>query len=144
MGAPLLWLMLLVPSQGPAPLEVGNRKQLFLDNRFLAQSERISLQMNPAQKLGLLRDENGQPLQGHVSRVIEDGGKIRLYLGHENVEILESDDGLQFRRTGDRISGGIFPTIFLDPHDPDPARKYKLFRLRLSAPFDPVQDGVYG
>ncbi len=143
MGTPLLLLMLLVPSQGPTPVDVGDRKQLFIDDRFLAQTERITLRMNPAQKLGLLRDETGQPLQGHVSRVIEDGGKIRLYLGHENVEILESDDGLQFRRTGNRLSGGTFPTIFLDPHDPDPARKYKLFHLRLSAPFDPDQDGVY-
>ncbi len=125
------------------PLDVGDQKQLFIDDRFIADRSGVELRTNPAQKLGALRDEQGQPLQGHVSRVIEDQGKIRLYLGAEDVDVLESDDGLQFRRTGVRISGGTFPTIFLDPHDHDPQRRYKLFHLEFSPPFDPAKHGVF-
>ena len=126
-----------------APLDVGDRKQLFIDRRFIAKSEGIELRMNQAQKLGLIRDEHGQPLFSHVSRVLEDGGKIRLYLGAEGLSVVESDDGLHFRNMGVSIPGGILPTIFLDPHDPDPARRYKLFRVQSKPQFDPASDGVF-
>lgn len=126
-----------------APIDVGGRKQLFVDKRFIAESDRIELRAIPPQKLGLVRDETGKPVEGHVSRVLDIDGKARLYLGHENVEVLESGDGLEFRRTGVRISQGLFPTIFLDPHERDPARKYKLFHLEFSEPFDPAKHGVF-
>jgi hypothetical protein len=147
MTAALLSLPLLLLAAPPdtAPIDVADRKQLFIDSRFIADRDRVELRANPAQKLGLVRDETGQLLQGHVSRVIEDGGKIRLYLGAEAVDVLEleSDDGLRFRRMGVRLPGGVFPTIFLDPHEPDPSRKYKLFRLEFGQPFDPAKHGVY-
>ncbi|MBS0266989.1 MAG: hypothetical protein JSS02_33995 [Planctomycetes bacterium] len=125
------------------PVDVADQKQLFIDRRFIAESERVELRMNPAQKLGLMTDADGKPIQGHVSRVLDVDGRVRLYLGHEGVEILESTDGLKFQRTGQRIGGGTFSTIFLDPHDPDPKRRYKLFLQRLSPKFDPATDGVY-
>lgn len=138
-------LLLLLPlAAPPAPIGVGDRKQLFIDDRFIAGRDGIELKVNPPQKLGLVRDEKGAPLQGHISRVIEDGGKVRLYLGAEDVETFESDDGLQFRRRpGARLSGGTFPTIFLDPHEPNPAKRYKLFLLKFGQPFDPAKHGVY-
>ena len=125
------------------PLDVGARKQLFIDERFIAESEQVTLHTNPGQKLGQLLDANGEPLTGHVSRVIEDQGKIRLYIGHDGVAIHESDDGLQFTATGRSIGGGTFSTIFLDPHDPNPNQRYKLFILKHQSPFDPATDGVY-
>jgi len=126
-----------------SPIDVGDRKQLFLDDRFIAARERVELRVNPPRKLGPLRDERGELLQGHVSRVIEDGGKVKLYLGADDVEVLESDDGLQFHRTGATLPDGGFPTIFLDPHEDDPAKRYKLFRLVSGQPFDPAVHGVY-
>lgn len=125
------------------PLEVDDRKQLFIDKRFIARSEGITLETNPAQKLGPILDGAGKPLLGHVSRVIEDQGKIRLYVGHDGVEIFESDDALHFKSTGRSIGGGIFSTIFLDPHDADPARRYKLFLLKSQPKFDRATDGVH-
>lgn len=139
----LLLLCQLALLAAPEPIDVGDRKQLFIDDRFIAERSGIELQMNQAQKLGALFDEQGRPLEGHVSRVIDDQGKIRLYLGADSVEALESDDGLHFRRTGVRIGGGGFSTIFLDSHEPDPARRYKLFHLEFSPPFDPAKHGVY-
>lgn len=125
------------------PWDVGSRKQLFIDRRFIANSDRVALRTNPAQKLGQILDATGKPLMGHVSRVIEDQGKIRLYVGHEGVTIYESDDGLHFTATGKSIGGGSFSTIFLDPHDPNPAQRYKLFLLKSQPKFDRATDGVY-
>jgi hypothetical protein len=139
---------LIVPAAlalaGDKPLEVGSRKQLFFDRRFIAKSERVTLQTNPGQKLGQILDAEGKPLMGHVSRVIEDQGKIRMYVGHDGVAIFESDDGLHFRATGKSIGGGSFSTIFLDGHDPNPEGRYKLFLLKSQASFDRATDGVYG
>ena len=136
-------LLLLAFGAAPAPIDVGDRKQLFIDERFIAARERIELHTNPPQKVGLLRDETDKPFQGHIARVIDDGGKVHLHLGHEDVQVLESDDGLKFRSTGVKLPGGQFPTIFLDPHEADPAKKYKLFHLEFGTPFDPAKHGVF-
>lgn len=139
-----LLLTIILLARGEAePLQVGSRKQVFLDQRFIGASERIHLQTNPAAKLGLLLDEAGERVQGHVSRVIDYEGVARLYVGADSVESLESGDGLHFRRTGQRIGGGIFTTPFLDLHDPDPARRWKAFWIEYAAPFDPAVHGVY-
>ena len=44
-----------------SPLEVGSRKQVFMDQRIIAASKGGELHMNSAQKLGLILDEKGQP-----------------------------------------------------------------------------------
>ena len=73
MGA-VLFCTLAVRAE--APLDVGSRKQLFIDKRFIAKSQGVELRMNPAQKLGLILDDKGQswPEFQHVSRVFEDQG----------------------------------------------------------------------
>jgi len=139
----LLIVRTAVASADEKPLDVGNRKQLFIDQRFIASSDRVNLRTNPAQKLGQILDADGKPLMGHVSRVIEDQGKIRMYVGHDGVAIYESDDAIHFKATGRSIGGGSFSTIFVDPHESDPARRYKLFLLKSQAKFDPATDGVY-
>lgn len=126
-----------------APLEISGRKQLFIDQRFIERSDNVVLRMNQGQKLGPICDEQGRRIQGHVSGVWEDGGKIRLYIGADDLAVYESDDGQRFARTDINISNGIFPTIFVDTRESNPALKYKLFWLQLSAPFDREKDGVY-
>ena len=141
---PILLVFLgLAIAAPPAPADIGDRKQLLIDDRFIADRDRVELRANPPEKLGLIRDEKGLPLRGHIARVIDDAGKVRLYLGHEDVQVLESDDGLHFRRNGVKLPGGTFPMIFLDPHETDTARRYKLFHLEFSEPFDPARHGVY-
>ena len=132
-----------VASAEERPIDVGNRKQLFIDQRFIAKSERLTLRTNSGQKLGQILDSEGKPLMGHVSRVIEDQGKIRMYVGHDGVAIFESDDGLHFTSSGRSIGGGSFSTIFLDLHDPNPAQRYKLFLLKSQPTFNRATDGVY-
>lgn len=95
--------------------------------------------------MGRILDENGKslPVNGFVSRVIDTDGTARLYVGADGLIMLETNDGIHFRQTDVKIDGGIFPTIFLDPHESDPAKKYKIFRLETKQPFDPVTDGVF-
>ncbi len=142
-GVTVACLLLPVNRAEEMPLDVGGRKQLFLDHRFLAKSEGVTLRTNPGQKLGQILDAKGKPLMGHVSRVIEDQGIIRMYIGHDGVAIYESTDGLHFKSTGRSIGGGIFSTIFLDHHDPNPLQRYKLFLLKSKPTFDRSTDGVY-
>jgi len=137
----MFWLCLVLALA--QPINVGGEKQLFIDHRFIADSDRVELQTHQAQKLGRILDDQGQPIHGHVSRVIDDGGKVKLYLGADSVDLWESDDAIHFRRTDTRIGGGGFTTLFLDKHDPDPARRYKRFHLAFSPPFDPTVHGVY-
>lgn len=136
-------LLAALPVLADAPINVAGRKQLFIDRRFIASADNIELHVNQAQKLGALCDEKGEPLQGHISRVIDEDGKVKLYLGADSVEVLESDDGLRFHRTGVKIGGGGFTTIFVDPHERDRSRKYKIFYQVFSEPFDPEKHGVY-
>ena len=83
-------------------------------------------------------------IQGHVSRVIDDGGTVRLYLGADSVDVLESADGIHFKRTGRaHRRRGLHDASFSIQHDPDPARRYKLFHLEFCPPFDPAKHGVY-
>lgn len=126
-----------------APLDVGGNKQLFIDTRFIAASGNVELKPVPAQKMGLLLDGQGARVQGFVSRVIDDAGKVRLYVGADRVEVLESEDGLHFTRTGKTVGGGVFTTVFYDSHDPDPSRRYKAFWLQLDA-INKEVNGVYG
>jgi hypothetical protein len=67
------------PASGGSPLQVGDRKQLFIDRRFIEASENVALTMNQAQKLGRVLDASNEPWergQGGYFRVIEDGGKL--------------------------------------------------------------------
>jgi len=126
-----------------SPVDVSDQKQLFIDRRFMAENDRVELRTNPAQKFGMIMNSDGKPIQGHISRVIDDQGLVKLYLGADSVDVYESSDGLHFKGSGTRLSGGHFTTIFLDEHDPDPARRYKLFYLDFSPPFDAAKHGVY-
>jgi hypothetical protein len=139
------WSLCALDVRAQSPLEIGSRKQLFIDKRFIAAGAGVELRMNSAQKLGLILDESGQPSSesGHTSRVIEDQGRIHLYVGAGDLFVLESEDGVKFKRVGIPIGRGELPTVFLDPHDPDSARRYKLFWLQSQSPFNPKRDGIF-
>lgn len=59
------WLCPLLCLVLGEPANVAGEKQLFIDRRFIADSENIELHANAAQ-LGMILDEQGQPLQGQV------------------------------------------------------------------------------
>ncbi len=139
----VLAVMHMVGAAEGATLDIAGHKQLFIDQRFIESSENVVLHMNQGQKLGPLVDEQGQRIQGHISGVWEDHGRIRLYVGADDLTVYDSSDGLHFTRTNTNIPNGFFPTILIDTHEPNPALKYKLFWLQAGQPFDPEKDGVY-
>ncbi len=146
---------------------VGTRKQLFIDRRFIERSENVTLRMNPAQKLGLVLDSTAAPWEdgtGHVLAVIDTGPKIRMYYGaytHAGnaIAVVESEDGLHWVRPnlglveigGNRNNNVLrcsqrdcpeVAHVYYDKRDV-PARRYKLFITRGGENFDPKRDGVF-
>jgi hypothetical protein len=145
-----------------APVPVGDRKQLLIDRRFIAASDGVALNMNPAQKLGIVLDSSKEAWEkgtGGYFRVIEDGGKAKMYYGAflesgHGLCYAESDDGLHWTKpalglvaiNGSKANNVIYPddaidaTIMVDPNDA-PGRRYKLFRSRVTN--DAASAGVY-
>lgn len=150
------------PGSATGPLRVGQRKQLFIDRRFIAASEGVALTMNPAQKLGMVLDAADEPWSrgpGGYFRVIDDGGKFKMYYGAfletgQGLCYAESDDGLHWKKPalglvearGSKANNILFAdnaidaTIMVDPRDA-PERRYKLFRSLVTD--DPARAGVY-
>ncbi len=153
---------LATPVPVTTPWAVGDSKQLFIDRRFIADCENVTLTMNPAQKLGIVLNSKDVPWErgtGGYFRVIEDGGKFKLYYGAfletgHGLCYAESDDGLHWNRPalglveigGRRDNNVLYPddaidaTIMIDPEDA-PERRYKLFRSLVTQ--DPARAGVY-
>ena len=143
-------------------LPVSDRKQLFIDRLFVDVAENIVLSMNPAQKLGIVLDSTNEPWElgtGGFFRVIEDGGKYKMYYGAftevgKALCYAESTDGLRWTKPslglvtvrGNKNNNLIYrdnaidATIMVDPID-RPERRYKLFRSNLST--DPKDAGIY-
>ena len=86
---------------GPGDVrDVGDRKQLFIDDRFTAHSENVSAELNQPTKFRITVDgkqDGGQfPLYTYFD---EDRGCYQLYymrLG-SNVYCMESDDGVHWQ-----------------------------------------------
>ena len=129
----------ITPVPAAVPLLVGDRKQLFIDHRFIAASENVALNMNQAQKLGIVIDSSKEPWEkgpGGYFRVIDDGGKFKMYYGAfvetgHGLCYAESNDGLHWTKpalglveiNGSTANNVIYAddaidaTIMVDPHD---------------------------
>ncbi|MBN2296410.1 MAG: hypothetical protein JXM70_28535 [Pirellulales bacterium] len=105
-----------VHGQSEPTIEVGNRKQLFIDKKFIASSKNIELTMNSPYQTGEVLIEADQPWElqptpGAVavySSVLKDGDRVRIwydliqptgsgpYDHNRRVCYAESKDGLHF------------------------------------------------
>ena len=135
-GNPVVEVTATVLDHGDV-LEVGDRRQLFIDDRFIASSNNVELHINPPTKMGPL-------IKGiHYPRNIvylEDKKVWRMYLGPwSNLERAESTDGVNWKRFGPgeivyesaKEPGKLIPLNFgamvmLDPQD-IPERRFKAF-----------------
>ncbi len=106
----------MAPGQGSAePIEVGSRKQLFIDNKFIESADNLELVMNPPYQTGELLIAPDQPWEegGTVfvySSALKEDGRVRLWYDlfrptgpgpydHERrVCYAESDDGVYFTK----------------------------------------------
>jgi hypothetical protein len=137
----------VTPKLPPAePLDVGSRKQLFIDERFVEAKRSVELRMNPPQKLGpvLLPEKPWELGMGFCASVIEDGGTLKLFYrceppaGGANVCLATSTDGVHWERpslglieyAGSKDNNIVFSgvgeaVVFLDPHG-KPEQRYKM------------------
>ena len=125
-------------------IDVGSGKQLFIDDRFIAASEGITLVLNPARKEGVvLRPERPWESKrvGAYSSVVEYEGKYIMWYDassfeSRNVCYAESDDGVHWRRPvcnvaefeGSRENNIVLKNavgaVFLDEHG-EPEERFK-------------------
>lgn len=106
-----------VSPRSQAVIDVGSRKQLFFDRRFIESMRGVTLTMNPPWQTGEVLITNDQPWEqgkhayvGLYSSVLKDEGKVRLWYDmvvgkgpqgtgdHRWVAYAESDDGLHFTK----------------------------------------------
>jgi hypothetical protein len=110
-AALLLWLVAAVVAGiavGDEPIDIGSRKQLFVDSKFIERQQNIRLTMNPPVSTGELLVTADQPHeQGGLvylySSVLQEAGRVRLWYdltGDEGrcVCYAESEDGLRFSK----------------------------------------------
>jgi pimeloyl-CoA dehydrogenase large subunit len=94
-----------------APVEnlIGEENKGWDYAKFLLGNERTGIARVGVSKERLRRiKELASKVESNGKPVIEDQGRIRMYVGHDGVAIFESDDGLHFQATGKSIGGGSF------------------------------------
>lgn len=90
MSAAHYTLLLAVPMisvvasvQAAEPIDVGSRKQLFIDRKFIEHSEGVRLTMNPPRKTGERNIVPDKPWENHrvggYTTVMEDEGVYKMY-----------------------------------------------------------------
>ena len=95
------------------PLDVGNRKQLFIDDRFIDRSEDVELTMNPphmGEEPVLVPDRPWETRIGGYNTVIREGGRFRMWYDFtppdddpsgitRGVAYAESSDGIHWEKS---------------------------------------------
>jgi hypothetical protein len=94
-----------------SPIVVGSEKQLFIDDRFIAKSEGITLTMNPPQQTHGALLVADRPWEGRIrayNTVLKDGGVFRMWYHVapskgssrviEGVAYAESEDGIRWTK----------------------------------------------
>jgi hypothetical protein len=106
----MLFTLMGAISISAAALNVGDRKQLFIDRKFIAASENVTLAMNPPEKRGVVLQGEYPWEAGWVGAgemIIEDQGKCRMWyrcyspgkdgkLGRAAFCYAESTDGIHW------------------------------------------------
>ena len=99
-----------------APIVVNSEKQLFIDDKFIAESSGVTLTMNPPQQIPEPVLEVDRPWEGVIgayNTVLKEGNRFRLWydvlLPEGSSEILrgiayaESDDGIHWTKLNQNL-----------------------------------------
>lgn len=80
------------------PLNLGNRKHLFIDDSFISEMKDVSFNVNPPKKAELVIGNIQGQFRKHLTVVEDEGGLIRIYNGiHDDyMGIRVSRDGVNF------------------------------------------------
>jgi hypothetical protein len=130
-------------------VEVGNQKQLFVDDWIVAEK------VNVERRLGTVtKANNGEPIftdGTFYGTVLHDEGKFKLWFRKFNgagYAYAESSDGLHFVKkadvTGIPFAGDFNLAVEIDPHESDPAHRYKggFDAIRMAAGIAYSADGI--
>lgn len=132
----IVFLLLALPAASQPPIDVGDRRQLLFDGRFVTQSKGVRLEVHAPEKTGevTIPSEEGRALGGY-NTVLYDGGTYHMwYSAGEGVCYAKSKDGIHFeRRPGYVLGAGVGGVkegmhglmVFIDPKAPAAER----FRL---------------
>ena len=115
--------------ESATPVEVGVRKQLFVDDHIVAES------LGVERVLGSVTKANGGksifPARFYGT-VLHDGGSFKMWYrkeGTQGYDYAESRNGLEFKTqaavTGIPFAGDYNLAVEIDPHETDPAHRYK-------------------
>jgi hypothetical protein len=67
----------------PQPIDVGSQRQLFIDHRFIENSDNVELHVNPPQRRGMVIGEDPRPWEaGYIlaaATLIQDGDTLKLW-----------------------------------------------------------------
>ncbi|PYV18053.1 MAG: hypothetical protein DMG07_04715 [Acidobacteria bacterium] len=148
-GVAALILLALGFGQPAGALRVGDRKQLFIDRRFIESTDNVTLRVNPPVKAGIVLDNEHPWEAGWVGggSVVDDGGTYRMWyrtmeegrdgkLGATRTGYATSTDGLHWTKPslglvefqGSRANNLIDApsgSVFLDPKAP-PEQRFKM------------------
>lgn len=129
---------------------VRDKKQLFIDGRWFAESRGVRLVVNPPRRRDLVDwpiggDDEGRGVHAYLN-VAEDAGRYRMWYDSRpagastralTMRYAESDDGLTWRKpelglfknlsgikTNNVVMPGAYGSVMLDPHAP-PEHRYK-------------------
>ncbi len=117
------------PPNPDAFLKIGNRKQLLVDDYVVAERQSLTRELGTVQKAN-----GGKPIftgGRFYGTVLYDGGRFKMwYRRHDRgFEYAESHDGLHFEKkasvTGINFAGDYTLAVIIDPHETDPAHRYK-------------------
>ncbi len=116
-------------TESAAPIEVGSRKQLFIDRKFIQHSRGVSLTVNPARKLGPVLKRERPWEQAHIGAylsVLEHEGIFKMWYrggsgkSASHLCYATSTDGLHWER----------PALNLIDFQGSTANNIALFRFR--------------
>ena len=126
----VLFVSVMTDQSLGASIQVGNRKQLFIDDWVVAEK------VNVERRLGTVtKANNGKPIftDGFFyGTVLYDDGKFKLWFrkfDSVGYGYAESHDGFHFEKKAD-VTGIPFASdknlaVEIDPHESDPAHRYK-------------------
>ena len=138
-------LALTLGALAAQPLDIGSRKQLFIDDRLIDSMENVTFTMNPPIKAGTVMVAD-RPWEGHrigaYGTVMEDGGVYKLWYdlidskGAIHEAYAMSTDGIRWgkpdlgiveyegSKANNLINVEPSGTVFIDPTAP-PEQRYK-------------------
>ena len=131
-----------------SPVDIGDKKQLFVDERWFADRRGVRLSVNPPRKETVDwpagGSDEGRGVHAYLN-VIEDGGRYRMWYDSRPagapgkalmMRYAESDDGISWRKptlglfdlpdvtTNNIVMPGAYGSVMRDPHGDD-AHRYK-------------------